>query len=282
MKQLKSVQEFERNAMEAKRKEAEERDKSYFERLKEAKKRKIVEREEYARQFKERLDRNAETRAKLAKQREEEKRARMTTDDDIQRRLLTISKKREEKIIAARSSMSEGAVRMSQRMEAIKEQEAKRHSDIEAIAKKNQEKLAKAKERRDKQAKLKQLQFRLKQEEAQRNQVHIERQKARQSKEVVRKIDSEIDRIRKFEADRAHIAMERSYKLQKLAARKAEVRDEIVQIGAKDRASVKAVKKLAESFDIDIEAIRERYQKNRPEDEQGKKKKSKKKAVKAE
>jgi trichohyalin len=259
-KQVKIARDYERAELENKRKAADERDKQWNERLQVMEKEKADRAVDFARRSEERFKRNAELRTSLGRQQEEAKRARAMSQEDLERRLSAITRLREERSSAARLSTSDTAVRMQQRAEKIQKQQAKRQQDIEEIAKRNQEKVQRARDEKDNLAKLRSFQFKLKQEETQRNQVHLERQNQRKQREVVKRMESEIERIRKWENEKMTIARERAFRIEQLQAQKADLRDKITEFTVNSRIDQKTIQRLALQYGIDFKAIREQYE----------------------
>lgn len=268
-KQIKAAQEYERTMQEKKRKDAEERDKAYEEKIKEMVIRKKEDAEAFAKQNEERIKRNATMREKLRKQQEDEKKAKCMTNEDLQKRLARIEQMKEERATAARLSQSDGAVKLKTRTELYQKKMEKRQKDIEAQAKRSHEKLQKAKEEKNKQAMLKQLQYKLKQEEQQKNQVHLARQKQRKDKETVKKMEEEMERMKKFEAERLMITRERTMRVQQLTNQRMEIQDEINRFSVTNRLDMKTIQRLAQQYDIDFQGIKAKYQRPKTEMESG-------------
>ena len=130
---------------------------------------------------------------------------------------------------------------------------------MEASLRKSLSQLQRAKEERDKQTKLKQLQYRLKQEETQRNQLHLERQKQRKNQEAMKRLESETQRIQKVEAERQQLSRDRSAKLQQMAHQKMDLQSEIMQYSVTNRIDMETVKRLAQEYDINFKAIKHQY-----------------------
>lgn len=259
--QIQAAKQHERDLLEKKRRDADERDQLREKQFKEFENRRLEEQRKYAEMQKEKVRRNSEARIRLAEEAIRKRNEKVTTDAQIAERLKKREESHEKRAENARTGRGDLQIAAARRNERWKEQERKRYNDMKKHENDKEKYVQQILLQKEQERRKIQIQRRLKEEEKVENAHRLDRQRQKRLDHLKERMDNTMQRVENIQAEKYQLHRERQEMLSKLEREREEMSISMRESFVLNKTDPKSIQRMADMYNIDIAALQEKAKK---------------------